>query len=203
VTFPYRRIVHLCTALAMLACATLLPVVTYAADADDPLVTLDAEDAYLPSVLKILAEKGNLNIITGPGVTGGRISIHMKDVPIEQAVNLVVRAAGLAYERIGRSILVADLRTLKEETGLSSYVVDLQYADAADVQAALVNLSAKISVDTGGNRQTVSSLLNQWEREGLLQRHGRRSLRVRSLAALAEYCPESVGQPTERPAPRG
>jgi type IV pilus secretin PilQ/predicted competence protein len=139
----------------MLACATLLPVVTYAADADDPLVTLDAEDAYLPSVLKILAEKGNLNIITGPGVTGGRISIHMKDVPIEQAVNLVVRAAGLAYERIGRSILVADLRTLKEETGLSSYVVDLQYADAADVQAALVNLSAKISVDTGGNRLIV------------------------------------------------
>jgi type IV pilus secretin PilQ/predicted competence protein len=155
VTFPNRRIVHLCTALAMLACATLLPVVTYAADADDPLVTLDAEDAYLPSVLKILAEKGNLNIITGPGVTGGRISIHMKDVPIEQAVNLVVRAAGLAYERIGRSILVADLRTLKEETGLSSYVVDLQYADAADVQAALVNLSAKISVDTGGNRLIV------------------------------------------------
>jgi type II secretory pathway component GspD/PulD (secretin) len=102
-----------------------------------------------------LAEKGNLNIITGPGVTGGRISIHMKDVPIEQAVNLVVRAAGLAYERIGRSILVADLRTLKEETGLSSYVVDLQYADAADVQAALVNLSAKISVDTGGNRLIV------------------------------------------------
>jgi CRP/FNR family transcriptional regulator, carbon monoxide oxidation system transcription regulator len=54
----------------------------------------------------------------------------------------------------------------------------------------------------GSTRQTVSSLLNQWQREGLLQRHGRRSLRVRSLAALAEYCPDSVGQPTERPAQR-
>lgn len=52
----------------------------------------------------------------------------------------------------------------------------------------------------GSTRQTVSSLLNQWERQGLLQRHGRRSLRVRSLAALAEYCPDSVGQPTERAA---
>ena len=35
------------------------------------LISLDAEDSYLPSVLKILAEKGNLNIITGPGATLG------------------------------------------------------------------------------------------------------------------------------------
>jgi type IV pilus secretin PilQ/predicted competence protein len=151
---PYRRILHLFAGLAVLACTALAAVPATAADAE-PLVTLDAEDAYLPSVLKILAEKGNLNIVTGPGVTGGRISIHMRDVPIEQAVNLVVRAAGLAYERIGRSILVADRATLRDETGLSSYIVDLQYADAADVKTALANLSAQISVDTGGNRLIV------------------------------------------------
>src|SRR5262249_5216381 len=85
-------------------------------------VTLDAEDAPLPNVLKILAEKGGLNVITGVGVSSGRITIHMKDVPIDQAVNLVVRAAGLGYERIGNSVLIADPRALKEETGLSSYV---------------------------------------------------------------------------------
>ncbi len=154
--FQYRRFVHLCAMLVVLACPAVLPVTAHALDIDsEPKVTLDAEDAYLPSVLKILAEKGNLNIITGPGVTGGRISIHMKDVPIEQAVNLVVRAAGLAYERIGNSILVADKASLRDETGLSSYVVDLQYADAADVKDALGDLGAKISVDTGGNRLIV------------------------------------------------
>jgi len=155
VTSTLRRTIHVCALLLVVFCAALVPPTARGADATEPLVTLDAEDAYLPSVLKILAEKGNLNIITGPGVTGGRISIHMKDVPIEQAVNLVVRAAGLAYERIGHSILVADPKTLKEETGLSSYVVDLQYADAADVKDALANLSAQISVDTGGNRLIV------------------------------------------------
>jgi type IV pilus secretin PilQ/predicted competence protein len=155
VKVSYRRIIHVIAGLAVMAMAAFAPVATTAAESDDPLVTLDAEDAYLPSVLKILAEKGNLNIVTGPGVSGGRISIHMRDVPIEQAVNLVVRAAGLAYERIGRSILVADKATLKDETGLSSYVVDLQYADAADVKDALANLSAQISVDTGGNRLIV------------------------------------------------
>lgn len=115
-------------------------------------VSLDAEDAYIPSVLKILAEKGGLNIITGPGVTNARISIHMKDVPIEQAVNLVVRAAGLSYERIGNSVLVADTQSLKDETGLSSYIIDLKYADAVDVKAAISDLTDKVQVDKSGNR---------------------------------------------------
>ena len=133
------------------------PPVTPAHAADDSgkLITLDAEDAYVPSVLKILAEKGNLNIVTGPGVTTGRLSIHLKDVPIDQAVNLVVRAAGLAYERIGNSVLVGDPNSLKQETGLSSYVVDLKYADAKEVKDALAKLAADIQVDRGGNRLIV------------------------------------------------
>jgi type IV pilus secretin PilQ/predicted competence protein len=122
-----------------------------AADLARP-ISLDADDANLPAVLKILAEKGDLNIVTGPGVATGKITIHLKDVPVEQAVNLVVRAAGLAYERIGNSILVAEAKSLHDETGLSSYTVELQYANAFDVQAALKGLTDNITVDHGGNR---------------------------------------------------
>lgn len=121
----------------------------------DRLISIDADEAALSSVLKILADKGGLNIITGPGVTDGRISIHMREVPVDQAVNLVVRAAGLAYERIGNSILVADTKSLQNETGLSSYTVDLKYADAVAVKDALKDLSDKIEVDQGGNRLIV------------------------------------------------
>jgi type IV pilus secretin PilQ/predicted competence protein len=124
-------------------------------DTSTKLISLDAEDAVLSNVLKILGEKGNLNIITGPGVTPGRISIHMKDVPVDQAVNLVVRAAGLAYERIGNSVVVADAQSLKEETGLSSYVIGLKYANAEDVQGALRGLAAQVDLDRGGNRLVI------------------------------------------------
>ncbi len=148
----WRRWFAAALALAALACMFIPARTSLAAER---LVTLDAEDAYLPSVLRILAEKGDLNIITGPGVTGTRISIHMKDVPIDQAVNMVVRAAGLAYERIGKSILVGSPESLKEETGLSAHVVELKYADAKDVQAALQNLAGDIQVDEGGNRLIV------------------------------------------------
>lgn len=145
----WKRILLVACAVAM---AILGPVPKADSLAPGRTVTLDADDANLPAVLKILAEKGDLNIITGPGVAAGRITIHMKDVPIEQAVNLVVRAAGLSYERIGNSILVADAHSLKEETGLSAYVVNLRFADAADVKQALRGLTDQIEVDRGGNR---------------------------------------------------
>src|SRR5437879_4800522 len=141
--------------ILLAALAVLLPLHPRPARAEIDLgrpVSLDADDAYLPAVLKILAEKGNLNIVTGPGVTGGKITIHLKDVPVEQAVNLVVRAAGLAYERIGNSILVGEPKSLNEETGLSAYTLELKYADAAEVQIALSGLTDKIQVDRGGNR---------------------------------------------------
>ncbi len=53
---------------AILAMAALLLVGVPPADSLAPgkLVSLDADDASLPAVLKILAEKGDLNIITGP-----------------------------------------------------------------------------------------------------------------------------------------
>lgn len=38
----------------------------------------------------------------------------------------------------------------------------------------------------GTTRQTVSSLINQWEREGILKRRGRKSMLIYSLDTLAE-----------------
>ncbi|MBI1797088.1 MAG: hypothetical protein HY076_03110 [Candidatus Eisenbacteria bacterium] len=142
-------------AIALAAMFGLASVASWAGAAGPRLISLDAKDASLPDVLKILADKGSLNIITGPGVTTGRISILMKDVPVDQAINLVVRAAGLAYERIGNSVLVANTEALKNETGLSSYVVELKYASAADVKEALKKVSADIELDPGGNRLIV------------------------------------------------
>ena len=79
------------------------------------VVSIDADDAFLPSILTILAAKSGYNIVTGPGVNKEeRISIHLKDTPIEHAMNLVVRAAGLSYEIVGNSFLVAKSQKLKE-----------------------------------------------------------------------------------------
>ncbi len=119
----------------------------------DKTVTLDADDAFLPSILSILAEKSGFNIVTGPGVnTKERISVHLKDTPISEAINLVVRAAGLSYETVGNSFLVANAEALETEIGLSPSVIHLQYSNASEIKDLLKDLTEKVQVDTAGNR---------------------------------------------------
>lgn len=129
---------------------------THAAPGLRTLVSIDAEDAYLPTVLSILAAKSEFNIVTGPGVSDEeRISIHLKDAPIEEAMNLVVRAAGLSYEIIGNSFLVAKSSKLKEQVGQNAYVLALQYANAIEVQELLSDFAAEVKVDPSGNKLLV------------------------------------------------
>ena len=56
---------------------------------DNTLITVHAEDAFLPSILAILAKESGYNIVTDPNVNKqDKVSIHLDEVPIEQAINL-------------------------------------------------------------------------------------------------------------------
>lgn len=119
-------------------------------------VTIDADDASLPTVLSILAAESGYNIVTGPGVNKQeKISIHLQNTPIEEAMNLVVRAAGLSYEIVGKAFLIAEPKKLEEEVGLTSYVIQLQYAEAEEVAEMLEDFNAKIKIDKTGSRLLV------------------------------------------------
>lgn len=123
---------------------------------DNTLITIHAEDAFLPSILAILAKESGYNIVTDPNVNKqDKVSIHLDEVPIEQAINLVVRAVGLSYEVVGNSFLVADPKKLKEEVGVTTYVVTLKYAAAEDVKSLLQDISDQVQVDIPGNKLLV------------------------------------------------
>ena len=128
-------------------------------DADEKtLITIHAEDAFLPSILSILAKESGYNIVTDPNVNKqDKVSIHLDEVPIEQAINLVVRAVGLSYEVVGNSFLVADPKKLKEEVGVTSYVITLKYATAEDVKNLLQDISDQVQVDIPGNKLLVNA----------------------------------------------
>ena len=122
------------------------------------MITIHAEDAFLPSILAILAKESGYNIVTDPNVNKqDKVSIHLDEVPIEQAINLVVRAVGLSYEVVGNSFLVADPKKLKEEVGVTSYVVTLKYAAAEDVKNLLQDISDQVQVDIPGNKLLVNA----------------------------------------------
>ncbi len=136
-----------------LSLAVVLPNADLQAQSLDTKVTIDADDSSLPDILSILAAASGYNIVTGPGVNKKeRISIHLKDTPIEQAMNLVVRAAGLSYDLVGSSFLVGSEKDIKKEVGITAKVFQLKNSQAVDVQKLLKDLTKKVQVDPIQNK---------------------------------------------------
>lgn len=119
------------------------------------LVTIRASETPLVDVLDILSQKSGLNIVASTEVEGTVISINLTNTPVEEALNLIVRAAGLGYERVGNSILVAAEDVLKQETGMGTYVIPLRFADAFELVPVLEKMIEKVAADPGGNRLIV------------------------------------------------
>jgi type IV pilus assembly protein PilQ len=127
------------------------------------LISLDADSTSVNSILQILAQRSGLNIVTGPELQGRRISIHLKSTPFEEALNLVVRAAGLGYERVGSSILVASTERLATQTGLVTRVFDLKYARAQDIRDQLQYLTGNVTASFSGDRLVVRASASTME----------------------------------------
>jgi type IV pilus assembly protein PilQ len=68
-------------------------------------IDLDVKDADIRDLLRLLSEVGHANIVVADGVSG-RVTIRMKHVPWDQALDVVARAKGLAIERDGGVMLV-------------------------------------------------------------------------------------------------
>ncbi len=137
----------------LLLVLTLAPAVS--AQYEEATVSVSARETALTDVLTILAEKSGLNIVSSPVVEGKVVSVHITDTPIDEALDLVVRAAGLAYERVGNSILVGDAESLSKDTGFDTYVLNIMFADAYELEPLIAKIAESVSTDPGGNRLVV------------------------------------------------
>ncbi|STF41975.1 outer membrane porin HofQ [Escherichia coli] len=61
-------------------------------------VTLMVDDVPVAQVLQALAEQEKLNLVVSPDVSG-TVSLHLTDVPWKQALQTVVKSAGLITRR--------------------------------------------------------------------------------------------------------
>lgn len=121
-------------------------------------VTFNADDATLSSVLNALSRLSNTNIVLAVDQAGSgqreerRVTINIKDVPIENAVALVARAVGLSYRVVGENtFLVGERQRITEEAGERSYVIYLNNLDAALVGKALEGTGGTIVPIEGQN----------------------------------------------------
>lgn len=120
-------------------------------------LSLNFQNIDIRSLLQVFADFTNLNIITSDTVQGN-ITLRLKDVPWDQALQIVMDAKGLASRRNGNVLWVApkaELATkekleleaqqqINELEPIRSQVFQLNYQRAEDVRKML------LGVTTGG-----------------------------------------------------
>jgi type IV pilus assembly protein PilQ len=77
-------------------------------------VSLDFQGADLRAVLRTFAEISGLNIVIDPAVQGS-VDVALRDVPWDQALDIILRANKLGYFVDGTIVRVAPLTVLAEE----------------------------------------------------------------------------------------
>jgi type IV pilus assembly protein PilQ len=145
-------------------------------------IDLDLKDADIHDVLRLLADVGRVNVITADNVNGS-VTIRMRGVPWDQALDTVLQAKGLGMVRKGNLIRVAPLAELNKERELAlarrksefelapleTRLIPVSYAEAQDLQARskdLLSPRGSLAVDERTNviiARDVSGNLNQIE----------------------------------------
>jgi type IV pilus assembly protein PilQ len=138
-------------------------------------VSLDFQQADLRAVLRLFSEISGLNIVIDPAVQG-TVDVALKEVPWDQALDLILRANRLGYIVDGTIVRIAPLTTLAEEEAqrrklaeeqalageLRVFTRTLSYARGEELQTLLRStiLSARgtIQVDPRTNTLIITDL---------------------------------------------
>jgi type IV pilus assembly protein PilQ len=138
-------------------------------------VSLDFQGADLRAVLRTFAEISGLNIVIDPAVQG-TVDVALRDVPWDQALDIILRANKLGYIVDGTIVRVAPLNTLADEEAqrrklgeeqalagtLQVLTKTLSYAKAEELQPLLTKSAlsqrGNVQVDSRTNTLIISDL---------------------------------------------
>ena len=120
-------------------------------------LSLNFQNIEVRSVLQVIADFTNLNIITSDSVAGA-LTLRLKDVPWDQALDIILQTRGLDMRKNGNVIWIAPREEIstkeKLELEARSQIVDLEpvrteafqlnYQTAANVRTLLTDSTQKI-----------------------------------------------------------
>jgi type IV pilus assembly protein PilQ len=120
-------------------------------------LSLNFQNVEVRAVLQVIADFTGLNIITSDTV-GGNLTLRLKDVPWDQALDIILQSKGLSKRKNGNVVLIAptDELAAKEKLALeaSAQITDLEqlrtesfslsYAEADALKALLSDKDQRI-----------------------------------------------------------
>ncbi|MDQ7065822.1 MAG: secretin and TonB N-terminal domain-containing protein [candidate division KSB1 bacterium] len=113
-------------------------------------ISVDFRDAEIGNVLRMLARQNGFNIVAGDSVKG-KITVTLKNVTIEQALESILRANGYTYRIENGVVLVNPMPGGFNIAQMETRVYRLKYIDAHNLKKAIEDLKSrdgKISVLT-------------------------------------------------------
>ncbi len=126
-------------------------------------LSLNFQNIEVRALLQVIADFTNFNIVTSDTVTGN-VTLRLKDVPWDQALDIILEAKGLGLRKSGNVILIApkeEMAARKKATLASEQEVlalepvrtqsfQLNYAKAEDIMKQIVANQAVANQQSGG-----------------------------------------------------
>lgn len=119
-------------------------------------ITLDFKDADIRTVMQVFADFTKMNLVLSDSVQG-KVTVFLKDVPWDQALDIVMRSKGLVSSQSGNVLLVstptdvtndqfqtANRRAQDEMEPLVSKVFQVSYQKTADLVALIKSEDSKL-----------------------------------------------------------
>ena len=131
-------------------------------------LSLNFQNIEVRALLQVIADFTNFNVVTSDTVTGN-VTLRLKDVPWDQALDIILQAKGLGLRKSGNVILIApkDELNAKEKIELEAkqqiasleplrtQAFQLNYAKADDITKGLTGQGA--STGGGGSASRILS----------------------------------------------
>ncbi len=168
-------------------------------------VTFNFQDVPVRTVLQLIAEESNLNVVASDSVAGN-VTLRLVNVPWDQALDIVLRAKGLDKRREGGVIWVApqpelakfeqdreDARIALESRGeLRTEYVQINYHNAAQIFKALTEAKGIGGGSSGGGGSGGSGSNSSQEDSGFLSSRGRLVADERTNTLMISDIPKKI-----------
>lgn len=103
--------------IALILLLTLITVSFYSftlsAAVQGEIKDMNFKGADIRDVLRAIAEVAGVNLVTDSSVTGN-ITIHLREISFDEALNLITQTTGLAYKWDGNTVVVATPQRIEE-----------------------------------------------------------------------------------------
>ena len=153
-------------------------------------ISLDFQDIEVRRVLQLLADFTDINMVAADSVQGN-ITLRLKEVPWDQALDIVLKTKNLDKRRNGNVIWIAPVSELikaEEEEAkaiaqsvklapIQTEYMQLSYAKAADIEKLITQNKSAQNSNNSSNNSTNSS---NDDKESLLSQRGSVSIDART-----------------------